>query len=65
MSANVSTKSCCKGAVLNRSTLQRTDEAHKFRFMLVFLMAHELVDGPGFVMHRKAVNDCCAGFIET
>lgn len=33
--------------------------------MLVSLMAHELVDGAGFVMRAKAVNDCCAGFIET
>lgn len=28
-------------------------------------MAHELVDGAGLVMHAEAVNDCCAGFIET
>lgn len=33
--------------------------------MLVFLMAHELIDSVRFVMHAKTVNDCCAGFIQT
>ena len=29
------------------------------------LVAHKLVDGTGFVMHPKAVDDCRAGFIKT
>jgi hypothetical protein len=33
--------------------------------MRVLLMAHEFVDGTGFVMHAEAVNDCFAGLIKT